>query len=130
MGELKLSNNKTIRDRKKGNMRTASNQVSEVVAGINRRQLKNNTQRVFLSLVKAATNDGWIARTSLRVPSAGARIRDLRKSKFGGFVVECASASDLNRNGISTVTSRQTFYRIVPKTVTVSALNQVLKGVI
>jgi hypothetical protein len=111
-------------------MRTASKRAREVVSGVNRRRLTNNTQRVLLSLVKAASNGGWVARTAIRVPSVGARIRDLRKLEFGGFRVECASASDLNRNRPSTVTARQTFYRIVPKTVTVSALQQALKGVI
>ena len=111
-------------------MRTASKRAGDVVSGVNRRHLTNNTQRVLLSLVNAVSNGGWVARTALRVPSVGARIRDLRKAEFGGFKVECALASEINRDGVSTVTDRQTFYRIVPTTVTVSALQQVLKGVI
>ncbi|KKN70826.1 hypothetical protein LCGC14_0427180 [marine sediment metagenome] len=111
-------------------MRTASKRAKEIVAGVSRRRLNNNTQRVLFSLVKAASNGGWVARTTLRVPSVGARIRDLRKPLFGGFEVECASATDLNRTRPSSVTERQTFYRIVPGTVTVSALRQALKGVI
>lgn len=111
-------------------MRTANNRAKQVVSSVNRRRLTNNTQRVLLSLVNASNNGGWVARTALRVPSVGARIRDLRKPEYGGFKVECVSATDLNRNRVSTVTSQQTFYRIVPKTVTVSALQQVLKGVI
>ena len=108
-------------------MRTASKKASEVLSNVNRRRLRNNTQRVLLSLVAA---DGWVARTALRVPSATARVRDLRKSEFGSFVVECASAADLGRDNRSTVTDRQTFYRIVPQTITFSALQQALKGVI
>jgi hypothetical protein len=111
-------------------MRTASKRASEVVASVNRRHLKSNTQRVLLSLINSATNGGWIARTALRVPSVGARIRDLRKLEFGGFLIECASAADLKRTRPSTVTDRQTYYRIVPRTVTVSALQRLLRGVI
>ncbi len=111
-------------------MRTANKKAREIVAGVSRRSLSNNTQRVLFSLVKTASDGGWVARTALRVPSVGARIRDLRKLSFGGFRVECASAADLNRTRPSTVTDRQTFYRIVPNTVTVLALQQALKGVI
>ena len=115
-------------------MRTASNKAKDVVSRINRRQL-TNTQKVLLSLIKANTSDGWVARTALRVPNVGSRVRDLRKEKFGGFVVECTTAADLHRTSPkrcvnSVVTSQQTFYRIVPKTVTVTALKQILKGVV
>jgi len=110
-------------------MRTANVNVSSVVSGVNRRKLVNNVQRVFMSLVNAG-NDGWVPRTVLRVPSVGARIRDLRKAEFGGFQVECASASDLNKVSRSAKTSRQTFYRIVPRSVTASRVGKVLKGVI
>ena len=110
-------------------MRTANEYATNVVRNVNRRKLVNNVQKVLLSLVSAG-NDGWVSRTSLRVPSAAARIRDLRKAQFGGFEVECSSAIELNKAGRSVKTSRQTFYRIVPRTVTVSRLGRVLKGVI
>ena len=110
-------------------MRTASVQVNNILQSVERRDLVNNVQRVFLSLVNA-DGDGWVPRTALRVKSASARIRDLRKDEFGGFRVECASANDLNKSGRSKVTTRQTFYRIVPRSVTVSRVGKVLKGVI
>lgn len=110
-------------------MRTANEHASNMVNKINRRRLANNVQRVLMSLVRAG-KDGWVSRTSLRVPSVGARIRDLRKLEFGGFDVECRSANDLNKIAKSAQTRRQTFYRIVPRSVTVSRLNRVLKGVI
>jgi hypothetical protein len=110
-------------------MRTANKHASKVVNKINRRKLANNVQRVLLSLVTAG-NDGWVPRTSLRIPSVGARIRDLRKPEFGGFEVECKSANDLNKTSRSVQTRRQTFYRIVPRSVTVTRLTRALKGVI
>jgi hypothetical protein len=110
-------------------MRTANVHATKVVRNVNRRKLVNNVQKVLISLVSAG-NDGWVPRTSLRVPSAAARIRDLRKSQFGGFEVECRNAIDLNKAGRSVKTSRQTFYRIVPRTVTVTRLCKALKGVI
>ena len=110
-------------------MRTASTQVSNVVRGVNRRRLVNNVQKVFLSLVSAG-NDGWVPRTALRVPSVGARLRDLRKQEFGGFTIECRSANELNKVSRSVKTNRQTFYRIVPRSVTGSRVGRVLKGVI
>jgi len=111
-------------------MRTANSQASSVLRRVNRRKLVNNVQKVLLSLVTAPTQDGWVPRTSLRVPSVGARIRDLRKAEFGGFQVECRSAIELNRVGRNGKTTRQTFYRILPRSVTVSSLSRVLKGVV
>ena len=105
----------------------ADDKVREVLSKVNRRRLRNNTQKVLFSLAK---NGGWVARTALRVPSVGSRIRDLRKEQFGGFAVECATPAAVNRSGASVLTKRQTFYRIVPRTITLSALRRVLKGVI
>ncbi len=46
--------------------------------------------------------------------SAAARVRDLRKTQFGKFRVECSSAASLKKRG-----ERNTyFYRIRPNTVT------------
>jgi hypothetical protein len=67
-------------------------------------KITNNTQRVGLRLLSAAGE--WIPRSRLtKVPSATARIRDLRKAEFGSFPVECKSSDDLSRK-----TSKKTFY--------------------
>lgn len=88
-------------------------QIKSVISSISRSQVKNNTQRVALRLLAA---DGqWVPRHKLtRVPSATARIRDLRKERYGSFQVECASSDELSRK-----TSKKTYYyRIVPSSVT------------
>lgn len=108
--------------------------VSKIVDGISRNRLTNNTQKVLLSLLKPGTKDRWVARTSFRVPSATARVRELRKEEFGSFVVECIPADTLSTQSpkrcvTSSVTSRQTFYRIKPSSVTVTALKKIFKGV-
>lgn len=116
-------------------MNTVNRQASRFVKRINRRTLNNNTQRVLHSLLTPQANDGWVARTAIHVPSATARIRELRRAEFGGFRVECITADELkSRNPSrcvrSSVTSNQTFYRVVPSSVTVTALQKVFKGVI
>jgi hypothetical protein len=80
--------------------------------------ITNNTQRVGMRLLTAEGE--WLPRSSLsRVPSATARIRDLRKEEFGGFQVECKSSDDLARK-----TSKRTFYyRINPNKVTKKQLS-------
>ncbi len=102
--------------------------VRNIVNGISRRKLSNNTQKVLWSLLTTNSKDGWVSRTSLSVPSASARVRDLRKSQFGGFRVECARPGDINRKSRNNV--RQTFYRIVPSSVTPTALRTAFKGVV
>lgn len=111
-------------------MRTKDTKANKLLVNLKRSQLANNVQRVLLSLVMADSKDGWVPRTALRVPSASARVRDLRKSDFGGFKVECVSAQELNKASRSQQTNRQTYYRIVPSSVTVSSLRRALKGVI
>jgi hypothetical protein len=116
-------------------MKTVNRQASRFVERINRRALSNNTQRVLHSLLTPQANDGWVARTAIPVPSATARIRELRRPEFGGFKVECITAEQLksrnpSRRVRSSVTDNQTFYRVVPSSVTVTALRQVFKGVI
>jgi len=111
-------------------MRTANRQATKLIGGVNRRSLVNNVQRALFSLISAKTNGGWVPRTSFRIPSVGSRVRDLRKAKFGGFKVECKSATDLNIVSRTGVTARQTFYRIVPTSVTVKGLSKALKGVV
>lgn len=110
-------------------MRIKNKKVIQKINKVNRRDLNSNTQKVFMRLVKA-DNDGWVARTSFGIPSVTARIRDLRKSQYGSFTVECASAEDINKSGRSKVTDNQTYYRIVPSSVTETGLNRILKGVI
>lgn len=75
-------------------------------------QLTNNTQRVGVKLLSAG--GAWLPRSSLtRIPSATARIRDLRKQEFGSFNVECQSSDELKRSG-----KRTFYYRINPSQVT------------
>lgn len=103
--------------------------IMKVVKQVNRRNLTNNTQRVLFALLTATTE--WVPRTSLRIPSVGARIRDLRKTQFGGFRVQCMTAAKLERKGVRNSTStRQTFYRLDPASVTSSKVNRVFEGVI
>jgi hypothetical protein len=110
-------------------MMVKNTKINKMLQSVTRGKCVNNVQKVFLALVNAS-NDGWVSRTSFRVPSASARLRDLRKAEFGGFKVECRSATELNRRSRSTKTARQTFYRIVPTSVTPTGVTKVLKGVI
>lgn len=115
-----------------------SDNIKNLLASINRRKLKNNTQKVLLTLLTSKTE--WVSRSSIRIPSVGARLRDLRKPQFGGFEVECASASKLGkrtRMRTQTVNSsaplervRPTYYRVNPSSVTVSRVAKVFEGVI
>jgi len=87
--------------------------IKTALKNVNRRNFTNNTQKVAYRLLNA--DGSWVSRKDLErsVTSAAARIRDLRKDKFGAFSVECASASSLNRRG-----DRGTFfYRIRPTSV-------------
>ncbi len=87
--------------------------IKSELQSINRRTLTNNTQKVAFRLLGA--NGEWVSRRDLErnISSAAARVRDLRKSQFGGFNVECASASELNRRG----EKGSYFYRITPASV-------------
>ena len=61
-------------------------QVRKVVDGINARDLKNNTQRALVAMLR---RDGaWTSAKTLAVPSAASRLRDLRTSRFGSFDIE------------------------------------------
>lgn len=104
-----------------------SNNVKEIVARVDRRKLTNNTQRVLHSLLTAKNE--WVARSMVRVNSAPARIRDLRKAEFGGFDIECATAKQLGKR-TRQKSGRQTFYRIVPSSITPNKVNQVFEGVV
>lgn len=119
--------------------------VKKLLASVNRRKLRNNTQKVLFALLTARNE--WVSRSSIRVPSVGARLRDLRKPQFGGFQVECVSASKLGKrtqtrriarkgefvrqgdNSLNSVT-RSTYYRVNPNSVTVSRVAKVFEGVI
>jgi hypothetical protein len=102
--------------------------IERTVNRVNRRKLHNNTQRVLLSLLTA--NGGWVSRTALRVPSAASRIRDLRTEEFGGFEIECASATELERQVRTARTKNQTYYRLKPNSVRVGRLLKVFEGAI
>ncbi len=102
--------------------------VRNIVNRIDRRQLTNNTQRALLALL--TSKDEWVSRSSIRVPSVGARLRDLRKPQFGAFKVECVSATRLERPVRRGTVTRQTFYRLNPNSVTVARVQKVFEGVI
>ena len=102
--------------------------VKNIVRKINRRQLTNNTQRALFALLTAKTE--WVARTAINVPSVGARIRDLRKPQFGRFAVQCATANKLERRARKGASTRQTFYRLDPQSVTAKKVTKVFEGVI
>lgn len=109
-------------------------EVKNLIDKIDRNKVKNNTQKALLALLSPRAIDGWVARTAVPVKSAPSRIRELRRPEFGGFQVECVTASKLKelnpkRRIKSAVTNKQTFYRLTGD-VTVSALKKVFKGVI
>ncbi len=99
--------------------------INKIITKIDRKKLHNNTQKVLLTLLNAGGE--WIARTSVRTPSATSRMRDLRKEKFGSFKVECASAADLNKKNRSTKTKQITFYRICPESVTYQKVSKIFE---
>lgn len=103
-----------------------SNTVQRMVDQINPRQLRNNTQRVLFALL--TSSEEWVSRTSLRIPSASARLRDLRKEEYGSFLVSCARPQELNRP----VTKRNrtaTFYRLSPRSVSAAKISKMFEGV-
>ncbi len=99
--------------------------VESFVNQVNRSKLKNNTQKVLLTLLQAKGE--WVARTALKIPSAPSRIRDLRTEEFGKFKIECASASDLGRQIKSTKTKNPTYYRLITNSVTLNKISKVFK---
>ena len=82
--------------------------MKNVVQKVSKIKTTNNTQSVARKLLMAKGE--WVSRKQLGkiVNSPAARVRDLRKNQFGEFVVECASASTLNKKGGRT----DYFYRI------------------
>jgi len=97
--------------------------IKSELQSINRRTLTNNTQKVAFRLLGA--NGAWVSRKDLErtITSAAARVRDLRKVQFGGFAVECASASALNRKG----DKGAFFYKITPSSVRKTQINTIFR---
>lgn len=86
--------------------------MNQTIQNIKNKKLTNNTQRVGLRLLTAGD---WVPSTRLaRIPSATARIRDLRKEAYGGFQVECKSSKELNKRTVKNTY----YYRINPDKVT------------
>ena len=117
-------------------MTRISKSVQALIQQVDRRKLSNNTQRALLALL--TTDQEWVSRSSMRIPSVSARLRDLRKAEFGGFDVQCRSLTELQARSESTVRNRDprsTFYRLNPRTITLSRVMQVFgkltdKGVV
>lgn len=99
-------------------------QVQTLIKKVDRSRCSNNTQRALLALLTAKTE--WVALNTVRVPSAAARIRDLRKSDFGSFKVEVRRGTEMPTK----TSANRTFYRIDPASVTVQRVRRVLEGVI
>ena len=97
--------------------------MRNVLRVVRRNNLTNNTQKVAYKLLSA--NGSWVPRTELEriASSAPARARDLRKSQFGNFRVDCSPANVLKRTG----TKHTFFYRIKPGTVTKQQVETVFR---
>jgi len=99
--------------------------IKDLVRKIDRKDLKNNVQKVLYSLL---LSEGWLARTSFRLPNAAARIRDLRKEKYGGFIIDCVDSKGIKkyrRSRASKLTEKQTYYRIDPKSITLDKVRKI-----
>lgn len=99
--------------------------VRNYVNSLNTRNFTNNNQRVLYTLVSSIDegDGGWVSLNKFRVNSTGSRIRDLRKSEYGGFDVLCRSASKLERRG-----GQHTFYyKLGQRNLTVAKLRRVFK---
>jgi len=103
--------------------------VSTLINKINPRKLQTNTQKVLYKLLSVGENE-WVSRSSIKVPSASARLRDLRKPQYGSFVVECVTAKALNKRSKTTSTTKQTFYRINSSSITLNKVASIFEGVI
>lgn len=103
-----------------------SKSVSTMVQSISARDCSNNTQKALLALLKAASDEkseGFISRSSMRIPNVGARIRSLRTKEFGEFNVECVRGEGNSRGGYST------YYRLDPRSVTTDKVRMVFRDV-
>jgi len=99
--------------------------VKNYLDSLNSRMFTNNVQRVLFQLLRASerSKDGWVTARTIRVPSAGSRIRDLRLDKFGGFDIDCATAVQLGRSKVG----RTFLYKIDTGRVTVDQLRTVFE---
>jgi hypothetical protein len=95
--------------------------INQYVRSLNRRTFTKNVQRVLFNLLTSETN--MVSRGSLRVPSATARLRDLRKDQYGAFQIDCLSSTDLGRTGTPT-----TFYRLNTNNITLTQLRRVFES--
>ena len=81
----------------------------------------NNVQRALFTLLNT---QGWVELSSVRVPSAARRLRELRTPQYGGFNVVAKSAVELGLPG----TRRTFYYRITGlKSLTVRQLREVFR---
>lgn len=97
--------------------------IINYITGLNRRNFTNNTQRALFTLLTASlAGTGWVSRGSVRVGSAAARMRDLRKEEFGAFDVTCRSSSQLGRIG-----TRTTFYKVNTQNISLAQLRTVFE---
>lgn len=98
--------------------------IVNYITTLNRRTFTNNTQRALYVLLTASlTGTGWVSRGSVRVPSAAARMRDLRKEAYGSFDVVCSSAKELGRP------TTTTYYRVNTDKVNLTQLRRVFENV-
>lgn len=88
-------------------------QIQSLISKVDRKQLKNNTQRALLTMLTAKSE--WLSPNSFKIPNVTRRLRELRQEDFGGFQVECQSGKTLNKRN---TTARDTFYRLVPTSIT------------
>ncbi len=102
-------------------------QIKKILS-VRRRRLRNNTQKVLYSLLKAPGK--WVARVSFRVPSTGSRLRDLRTEDFGGLPVKCARPKQLPRKRFSVVTRQPTFYKLDLEHLTPEILDTVFSEIL
>jgi hypothetical protein len=97
--------------------------VRNFVNSLDRKNFTNNNQRVLYNLLVSLEggDGGWVSLNKFRVNFAGSRVRDLRKAKYGGFDVQCRSASRLERRG-----GQHTFYyKLNQRNLSVSKLRKV-----
>lgn len=104
---------------------TTATTIQNLINQVDRKNL-TNAQKALIRLLKAEGD--WVARTQIQVPSAGARLRDLRKEQYGSFDVRCSSAQKLDRPRISRGQNSNiiTYYRINLRTATVNKVKEIL----
>ena len=101
--------------------------VRTLLSRIDRSKLQTNTQKVLYRLLNSENE--WISRSTIKVPSVGSRLRDLRKEQYGAFEVECTTARKL-RKRTRAATNHPTFYRLKSSSVTCKKVASIFKGVI